>query len=192
MRIFILGLLLAACAHQKVYYLGESLSVIAVGEEVSVRNEHPEIYNGGLYKGPLFMVRPGKDFAKTHCFEGFYNPREEYLSDSRAAQSLVQPFALCRDPEAPGDPGAFRLGLREVTAQNAYLQSPSSKEAIKQFQFTVRVVAAGATDVAIDQGDVRRISLPPDAQPFHEHPEFVGAMVTLGVLPPDMAGELRR
>jgi hypothetical protein len=177
MRVLILGLLLAACAHQqKVYSIGDGLSIVADGMEISVRNERLSSYMMGMPKGPLFMSRPGKDFEKTHCLEGFYNPDEIPFGDSRAADEL-RPFAICHVSAAPADPAAFVLGMRE-RMPGGYTKQ------VKQLQFSARVVSSGSTDVKVEGTDPRRVRLDTvDAAVFRDHPEIIGAMVTLGVLP---------
>jgi hypothetical protein len=187
MRILILlGLSLAACVHQKVYTLGKDLTVVTDGLQVDVNNERLTSYVMGMPKSPLFMARPGKQYAATHCLEGFYNPDNVYLGYSGAADA-VRPFALCHDPAEPGDPAAFLLSIRESDPTPG-----SSATSVKQFQFTARVIAAGATDVQLSGSDVQRVRLPTDSEAFRTHPEIIGAMVTLGVLPPEMAGTLKR
>ncbi|HEX4383689.1 MAG TPA: hypothetical protein VH083_12090 [Myxococcales bacterium] len=186
MRIVILlGLLLAACAHQKVYTLGKDLTVVTDGLQVEVNNERLTSYVMGMPKSPLFMARPGKEYATTHCLEGFYNPDNVYLGYSGTADA-VRPFALCRDP-APGDAAAFLLSIRERDPAPG-----SSATSVKQFQFTARVIATGATDVQLSGADVQRVHLPTDSEAFRTHPEIIGALVTLGVLPPEMVGTLKR
>jgi hypothetical protein len=186
MRVFILGLLLAACAHQKVYSLGDELSVVAAGMEVSVRNERAYPSTLSTPGSPIFMARPGKEYATTRCLEGFYNPNGAILQSSIAADA-VKPFAICHDPSAPTDPSAFLLGMRVADpAGGAYAK------VVKQFQFTARVIAAGATDVQLQGADVQHVHLPADAEAFREHPEIIGAMVTLGVIPAALAGTLKR
>jgi hypothetical protein len=186
MRIVILGLLLAGCAHQKVYTLGRDLTVVTDGLQVDVNNERLTSMIMGMPKSPLFMARPSKQYEATHCLEGFYNPDNVYLGYSGAA-GAVRPFALCRDPAAPGDPAAFLLSIRESDPTPG-----SSATSVKQFQFTARVIAAGATDVQRSGAGVQHVHLPTDSDAFRAHPEIIGAMVTLGVLPPELAGKLER
>jgi hypothetical protein len=186
MRFVLLGLLLAGCAHQKLYSIGDDLSVVADGLEVAVRDERQSIIVG-MPKGPRFMMRPGKNFATTGCFEGFYNPTDMYLSDSRAS-TVVQPFVVCHDPEMPGDPDSFRLGLRDSgvpqsTSRTLDVAVAHATPEIQQFQFTARLAANDSTEVKVAGTSVRSLRLPPDAVPFRDHPQYVGAMVVLGVLP---------
>jgi hypothetical protein len=58
---------------------------------------------------------------------------------------------------------------------------------VKESTFTARA-AAGLVKVA--GSDVRSVPLPADSAPFGEHPEYVGAMIALGVWP--ASASLRR
>jgi len=183
MRLVFVGLILTGCVHQKVYTLGHELTVISSGMEVVVRNERPPVIVG-MSRGPLFMVRPGKSYPTTGCYDGFYNPNEVLLQDT-AAQRFIQPFVLCHDAEAARDPDAFRLRLRAIEVRGDHVGGRGVQvydQGIKEFQFTARV-AASSTEVHVAGADPRRLRLPDDAGVFREHPEFIGALIALDILP---------
>jgi hypothetical protein len=102
-----------------------------------------------MQKGPVFMIRPDKDIATNGCYAGFYNPEEITFTDSRASTAMM-PFALCPDPDLPGEKMAFRLDLR-VTGR--------SGSGMQYYPFRVRVAEAGTTEVGIEGAEVRRVKL---------------------------------
>ncbi|HEY2028871.1 MAG TPA: hypothetical protein VGH20_06650 [Myxococcales bacterium] len=157
------------------YALGDELSVVADGLEVAVRNERqPGMI--GARKGPLFMMRPRADYAANHCYEGFYNPYEIAHPDSAG---LSQSFVLCKDPENPDDATAFFIGLRARTSK---YDSLDEQRKVQEIAFTARTLP-GLVEVKIAGDNPRTVALPVDSAPFGEHPEYVGAMVALGVWP---------
>jgi hypothetical protein len=175
------------CAHQRVYTLGDDLSVEESGQAIFVRNERPSI-TSGVNKGPLAVFRPSKDHAANHCFEGFYNPLERMLNDSTVSDRL-EPFALCPDPDAPSDKTAFRLDLQwKDTSHGFEAAGVHAKRELRQLAFTARVVAADSADVKLEGAESRRVHLPGDFGPFRDHPELIGALVALGALPPSTTG----
>jgi hypothetical protein len=175
------------CAHQRVYTLGDDLSVEETAQGIIVRNERPSIVSG-LEKGPLVVFRPSKDHAANRCFEGFYNRAERRLTDS-ALSDWLEPFALCPDPDAPSDKTAFRLDLQATSAKKgSSISAVHATREVKQLPFTARVAAVGSADVRLEGAESRRVHLPDDFGPFREHPELIGALVALGALPPSQTG----
>ena len=174
------AILLMGCAHQHIYSLGTNYSIEENDRGLYVYDERQPSMIGAV-KGPIFMVRPHKDFAANHCYEGFFNPEGVGFLDSRAATSMM-PFALCPDPDQPSQPGAFRIDLK-VTMR--------AQSGMRYIPFTAQVIEAGSTDVGLDGADAKRVKLASDVGLFHGHPELIGAMIAVGAVRDASAG-LRR
>jgi hypothetical protein len=174
------AVLLAACAHQHTYSIGDDYSIEENERGIYLWNERPSVIYG-MQKGPVFMIRPSKDNAANHCYEGFFNPREIMFLDSRASTAMM-PFALCPDPDLPQEKAAFRLDLHVTGREGSGMQ---------YFPFTVRLAESGTTEVGLEGAEVKRVKLAADVGPFRDHPEIIGAIVAVGALP-DGSPILRR
>lgn len=178
--VFVFALLAASCAHQRVYSLGDDYTIEENERGIYVFNErHAQVID--LPKGPVFMVRPHKDFAVNRCYEGFFNPREIGFLESRAATEMM-PFALCPDPDQPLDPSAFRVDMK-ITMR--------AQSGMRYISFTAKTLEAGSTDVGVEGQDAKRVKLASDVGPFRGHPELIGAMIAVGAVH-DASSGLRR
>lgn len=176
----VFALLAVSCAHERIYSLGDDYTIEENDRGIYVFNErHAQVVD--IPKGPVFMVRPHKDFASNRCYEGFFNPREIGFMDSRAATAMM-PFALCPDPDQAANPAAFRLDMK-VTMR--------AQSGMRYIPFTAKIVDAGSTDVGVGGRDATRVKLASDVGPFRGHPELIGAMIAVGAVH-DASSGLRR
>lgn len=182
MRFLLLGLILAGCAHQRPSYsLGDELTVMADGLEVTVRNDRQPILVGAN-KTPLstFEMRPRADYAVNHCYEGAYNAVDAGHPNLQELSQVL--FVLCKDPESANDANAFFIGIKPGSTQD---EPSEQQQAEREILFTAHAVA-GAVEVKIVRGETRTVLLPPDFAIFAEHPEYAGALVALGIWTADV------
>jgi hypothetical protein len=108
--------------------------------------------------------------AVAGCFHGIYNPDAAPLSWS-GLDNNVRSIILCRDPDSAGDLTAFRVDLRDRDGR------------FEHVLFAVHRSVAGEASMQADHGPPQRVRLPSSAIPFGDHPELLGAIFALGLVP---------
>jgi hypothetical protein len=112
----------------------------------------------------------GAPAAAAGCFEGIYNPDAVPLNWSGLGTN-ARSIILCPDPDSTGDLTAFRLDLRD------------SHGSFEHVLFAVHRTVAGEASMQAHDGPPQRVRLPSSATPFNDHPELLGAMFALGLVP---------
>jgi hypothetical protein len=163
------GLVSASCAHRRGYELGEFH--LEWGDDHSFLVWDAAAPHCCMPMVPVVQVKASKvSTAQGPCFDGLYNPRRLPL-ESGDVPLTVQLFLLCPAASAETDRGAFRIVLR----------TPSGDQ---HLAFSVLKSAPGVSYLAPGAGQfLGRVLLPEGDLPFRRHPELLGALFAIGVVP---------
>jgi hypothetical protein len=123
-----------------------------------------------LYLRDTALSAAGVPAAVAGCFDGIYNPDATPLNWSGLSNN-VRSIILCPDPDSAGDLTAFRVDLRD------------SHGSFEHVLFAVHRTVAGEASMQARDGPPQNVRLPSSATPFNDHPELLGAMFALGLVP---------
>jgi len=164
----VLALLLVGCAagHHELYSLDDFDLEWRDGQGLVVTNVRLQARTPGVHTGPLVFLAPSTAAEKAGCYEGLYNPKRLSLAFANS-RGAVDGVLLCHDA---GAKNGFRLELR------------SPKGELNLLTFTAGSAAAVAS-VDKNGSTLGRVRLPAQSVVFRDHPELLGAILALGVLP---------
>lgn len=141
---------------------------------LTVWNSRPS--SVGMPAAPVFYLREitrtanPDPAAGVGCFNGIYNPDAVPLNWTSMAHE-VRPVILCPDPDSPEGSMAFRLYLRD------------SHGSFEHVIFEVHRVATGESVMRVENGPPQRVRLASGDTPFSDHPEVLGALFAVGLVP---------